>query len=184
MNRNNFDSNEEWHFSWFLEELKGRNFIDRWEKIETSYELTSGVKHTYIKPMKRVDDKILEQTILSPSIYTPDFKIYWNKKAYGIFVQEINVGKNKIKTPFICDSEGISIIETKGNFDRSNMTRLAVNNIKFVYEKYNVYVNLIKVPNIFKKTFTPDRFLMTDKTFKPRSIDYEVRTLSEFIKSI
>ena len=180
----NFDSNEEKYFSWYLEELKGRGYINRWEKIETSYELTDGLSHTYIKKMKKVNDKELIQTILAPSSYTPDFKIYWNKKAYGIFVEEVNVTKNKIKTEFICDSEGISIVETKATFDMGNMTRLVTLNIKFLYYRYNIYVNLIKVPTIFKNTFTPDRYLMTDKTFKPRTIKYAVRSLSKFINEI
>lgn len=179
-----FHSNEEKYFSWYLEELKGRRYIDNWEKIEVSYELTDGLSHTYLKKMKRVEDKEMVQTILSPSSYTPDFKIYWNKKAYGIFVEDINNAKDKIKTPFICDSEGISIVETKGTFDMGNMTRLATLNIKFMYYRYNIYVNLVKVPDIFKKTFTPDRYLMTDKTFKPRAIKYAVRSLSKFINEI
>ena len=61
-------------------------------------------------------------------------------KANNIFVQEINKGNKKITTPFICDEQGVSIVETKGSFDRSNMTRLAINNIKFLYQKYNIYV--------------------------------------------
>jgi hypothetical protein len=94
--------------------------------------------------------------------------------------------EGKIITPFICsDDEMISIVETKGTFDMGNMTRLANNNIKFVYEKYQVYINMIKVPTIFDKTFTPDRYLMTDKTFQSRKIKYKnVRTLREFIESI
>ena len=110
--------------------------------------------------------------------------IEWAPKANNVFVLEINKGTEKITTPFICDDQGISIVETKGEFDRSNMTRLAVNNIKFLYEKYNIYVNLIKVPAIFKKTFTPDRYLLTDKTMKARTIKYEPRTLSKFINKV
>ena len=186
-----FDSNEEKYFSWYLEELKERKYIDNWKKIEIAYELTDGLSHTYIKKMKKIEDVELMQTILSPSSYTPDFKIFWNKKAYGIFVQDINNTKNKIVTPFICDSEGISIVETKGTFDMGNMTRLATLNIKFMYFRYNIYVNLIKVPTIFKKTFTPDRYLMTDKTFRPRAINYGTKkkpigpkSLSKFINEI
>jgi hypothetical protein len=178
-----FDSNEEMYFSRYLNELKGKKYIDSWKTINEPYNLTTGIKHEYVKPMKKVDDKVLEQTILSPSVYTPDFMIVWNSKANNIFVQKINKGNKKITTPFICDDEGISIVETKGQFDRSNMTRLAINNIKFLYEKYNIYVNLIKVPGIFKKTFTPDRYLMTDKTFKPRKLNYKPKTIREYVNN-
>ena len=184
--KNNFDSSEELYFSWYLEQLKASRYINHWERIETSYLLTKGLEHEYIKPMKKVEDKALKQTILAPSSYTPDFKIYWEPKAIGIFVSELYNTKEKINTPFICQNpEMVSIIETKGMFDMGNMTRLANNNIKFVYETYNVYINMIKIPDIFNKTYTPDRFLMTDKTFQPRKLKYKnVRTLREFTESI
>jgi hypothetical protein len=183
---NNFDSKEELYFSWYLEQLKASKYINGWERNETSYNLFGGLVHSYIKPMKKVEDKVLTQTILHPSSYTPDFVIYWEPKAIGIFVSKQGKTEGKILTPFICsDDEMISIVETKGIFDMGNMTRLANNNIKFVYEKYKVYINMIKVPTIFDKTFTPDRFLMTDKTFQPRKLKYKnVRTIREFIESV
>ena len=184
--KNKFDSKEELYFSWWLEQLKAGKYINHWEKNETSFNLFGGLVHSYIKPMKKVDDKILTQTILHPSSYNPDFTIYWEPKAIGIFVSKMHSTKGKITTPFLCsDDELISIIETKADFDRNNMTRLAVNNIKFVYEKYKVYINMVKLPSLFNKTFTPDRYLMTDRTFKPRKLKYKnVRTLREFINTL
>ena len=180
--KNNFDSKEELYFSWFLDQLKASRYINRWERNEVSYSLTKGLTHEYIIPMKRVPDKVKEQAILLPSIYTPDFVIYWEPKAIGIFVQIFGneAGNKKLTTPFLCSvDEMISVVETKADFDKNNMSRLANNNIKFVYEKYKVYVDMVN------KTFTPDRYFMTDKTFKPRKLNYKnVRTLSEFIKSI
>lgn len=180
----NFDSEEEMYFSWYLEELKKTGYIEKWarfEDVEESYELTDGLVHKYIKRMKRVEDKMLDQTILAPSIYTPDFKIWWTHKALRVFVTDINIHwESKITTPFICQDR-VSVIETKGNFDHKNMTRLANNNIKFVYEKFGVYINMVKVPDIFNKTFTPNRYLLTDRTMKARKINYKnVRTLREF----
>ena len=64
------------------------------------------------------------------------------------------------------------------------MTRLAVNNIKDVYEKYDDYITMIKVPIIFKKTFTPERYLLTDKSFKQRKIKYATRSIKEFITQV
>ncbi len=177
-----FDSKEEKYFSWYLEVLRNWNFIESWHKIEESYQLTEDLTIQYIKPMKRVKDKVLTQTLLSGRVYTPDFKIYWTEQAYGIFVQELSCG-DKITTPFV--SQGyISTVEVKGGFDNNNMTRLAVNNIKDVYQKYNDYITMVKVPMIFKKTFTPERYLLTDKSFKPRKIKYVTRTIKEFINQI
>ena len=187
MIKDEFDSKEELYFSWYLNELRNAGYIDKWDKFENvdvAYPLTEGLTHKYIKPMKRVEDKILEQVILNPSSYTPDFKIWWTPKARGIFVTDLNWGITiKINTPFICQ-DGISIIETKGNHDNNNMTRLANNNIKFVYQKFGVFINMIKVPTIFKNTFTPNRYLLTDITLKARTIHYGPRTLSAFKNQI
>ena len=182
---NQFDSNEELHFSWYLDELKSKGYIIEWSKVEKSFELTKGLYLNYKIPMKKVDDKIKQQTILSPSVYTPDFYIIWSVKAFGIFTTDIDMDSdNKLDTPFISRGK-YSTVEVKGTFDNNNMTRLAVNNIKFVYDKFGVYVNLIKVPTIFDKTFTPDRYIMTDKSFKPRTINYKnVRTLRGFVQSL
>jgi len=182
-----FDSKEELYFSWYLNQLRNQGYIDSWDKFENvndPYPLTEGLVWDYVKPMKRVEDKQLEQVILAPSSYTPDFKIWWNPKARGIFVTDLNIGSTeKIATPFI-SQDSISIIETKGNHDNNNMTRLAINNIKFVYQKFGVFINMVKVPTIFKNTFTPDRYLLTDKTLKPRTLHYGPRTLSEFTNKI
>jgi len=182
---NEFDSKEELYFSWYMEVLKSKGYIEQYGKIEDGYNLTEGLKREYLKPMKKASPKLMEQVILNPSRYTPDFKILWNIKALGIFVSEINGGtNNKITTPFICQ-DLYSSIEVKANFDANNMSRLVINNIKFLYEKHKVFVNLIKVPAIFDKTFTPDRYFMTDETFKPRKLNYKnVRNIREFIQSI
>ena len=182
-----FDSKEELHFSWYLEQLKNAKYISHWERCDTSYSLTMGVKHKYIKPMKKVEDKTLEQSILLGSSYNPDFVIHWNEKALGVFLSILNKTEGKITTPFICDDEQlITIVETKADFDMKNMTRIAINNIKFVYEKYNVYINMVKLPKFFEETFTPDRYLMTDKSFQPRKFKkgFNVRTLREFITTL
>lgn len=187
--KNKFDSKEELYFSWYLMELQKNGYIESWarfEEVSDSYNLTEGLIWEYIKPMKRVADKELEQIILSPSAYTPDFKIFWTPKALGIFVSDLNSARSteKIETEFICQ-DLISIIEVKGTFDMGNMTRLAINNIKFVYYKFGVYVNMIKVPAIFNKSFTPNRYLLTDKTLKIRTIKYKnVRTIQQFINKL
>ena len=185
---NTFDSDEEKYFSWYLEELKEAGYIKTWyrfEDVQKPFKLTDGLKRAYIVPMKRVEDKVKEQALLNPSIYTPDFSIIWTEKAIGIFVADLNVKfKGRVMEPFICQDK-LSIIETKGNHDHKNMTRLAINNIKFTYQRYGVYVNMTKIPAIFNTTFTPSKYLKTDKTKRKRKLNYKnVRTLSQFITSV
>ncbi len=182
MDMDNFDSKEELYFSWYLEVLRNWNFVEWWNKNEKSYKLTDDVAISYIKEMKRVPDKVLTQILLPGRVYTPDFLIKWTDQAEGIFTQELKDGK-KIKTPFV-SQEGHSIVETKANFDKNNMTRLATNNIKDTYYKHKVFVSMVKLPLLFKQTFTPERYLLTDQTLKPRKIKYATRTIKDFINSI
>jgi hypothetical protein len=177
-----FDSNEEKYFSWYLEVLRNWNFIESWSKNEKPWQLTEDLVITYVKPMKRVEDKIMKQTLFSGRVYTPDFIVKWTEQALEVFVQELNCG-DKITAPFVCQDLK-SIIEVKGGFDNNNMTRLAVNNIKDVYDKYDDYITMVKVPMIFKKTFTPERYLLTDKSFKSRKIKYATRSIKEFITHV
>jgi len=63
------------------------------------------------------------------------------------------------------------------------MTRLAKINIKWVWDKYGVFVNIIIPEKHFDKTFTPKRFLTTDKSGKPRKIKYKnIKSLKQFIE--
>lgn len=186
MDMDNFDSKEELYFSWYLEVLRNWNFIRSWDKIETPYQLTEDLTIEYLKPMKRVKDKILSQKLLSGRVYTPDFKIRWTEQAIGVFTQDLKNGvlyKNKFTAPFISQG-GISIVEVKGVFDNNNMTRLATNNIKDVYEKYGDYITIAKIPMLFKQTFTPERYMLTDVSLKQRKINYATRTIKDFINSI
>lgn len=185
MDKNIFDSKEELHFSWYLDELKQAGYINTWERNGISYQLTSGLERDYIKPMKRVADKHLKQVIFTESRYTPDFNIRWTDKAKGIFVMDLQSDSvEKITTPFISNYGGTTV-ETKASFDMNNMSRLARNNIKVVWDKHEVYIELIKIPNIFNTTFTPNRYFATDRTMKPRKLNYKnVRTLREFIISL
>lgn len=182
MDMDNFDSKEELYFSWYLEVLRNWNFIRWWEKNTLSYQLTKDVVRTYIRPMKRVEDKIISKTLFSGRVYTPDFKVIWTDQAHGIFVQDINCGE-KLTAPFISQG-GISTIEVKGGFDNNNMTRLAINNIKDVYEKYEDYITMVKIPMLFKQTFCPERYMLTDISLKPRKIHYATKTIKEFITKV
>lgn len=186
-----FDSKEELYFSWYLEELYKHNIILGATNVTPSFELTEGLVREYTKPMKRVADKELTQAILNPRVYTPDFRVEWNlnnqlvfnfigaylnrDKKYFASIQAIPIFRGKSVSTFI---------ETKGAFDQNNMTRLFKTNQSWIFDKYGEMVSLVKIPDLFKKTFTPKKYLLTDKTKKPRVIKFKVKTLAEFIKQI
>lgn len=191
------ESYQELYFLFFVEELMQRGYIDKIERAE-SIILTHGLKHTYTKQNKSGSSgKVVEQTLLQPSLYTPEFIITWNKDKYSDFVWILGVDSNKYEKPFVgqqLDRDNLnnqatwmaltSLIEVKADFDMGNMTRLFKNNQKFVYDKHKLFINLIKVPSFFEKTFTPAKFLLTTKTGKSRKINYMTTGIDEYLSRI
>lgn len=178
----NFDSKEELYFSYWLEELEEAGYIGSWGQAKT-YPLGEKIINKYEEQLK-TKSKEKEQVILNGCEYTPDFEIDWNISALDIFYNAIELQYNrKINTSlFISDITGDSIVEIKPSYDQNNMTRLNAINRKWMFQKHNIFVNLVKVPDIFKDTFTPQKFLMTDSGKQQRIIHFQTKTLDEYIK--
>lgn len=169
------ESHEELWFSWYLEALKKAGYIRNYTHQVKSIILNKEMEITYIKPMKRVPDKVLKKTIIPIKVYTPDFKVEWSKEKFGGSIL------SKWFHPNTYRDKLISIIEVKGNWDQNNMTRLFKQNQAIVWDKHGVFVQLLKLPDLFKYTFTPDRYLLTNKTMKPRIIKFKTKKLDEFL---
>lgn len=178
----NFDSNEEKYMDWYLETLLNNGYIDTYKFHYKSYSLSNKVTYSWTKPMKRVQDKQMETTVLHPHSYTPDVHIWWNETAKNLFFQNIEENEENEKlTSLFFAINNVSIWEIKGDFDFKNMTRLATLNIKWVMKEYNEYIQIVTPNKVFNATFTPERYLLTDKSFIPRKLKYKnVRTIREF----
>ena len=174
-----FDSSEEKYFDWYLQTLLNNGFIKSYDFNTLSWDLSSKKTYEWEKKMKLVPNKIMETTILHPHIYTPDVVVEWNQNAKNLFYQ--NLEDNEKITTYFYAQDDVSRWEIKGDFDYQNMTRLARVNIKWVMEKYGIYVQIVSPNKTFNKTFTPERYLLTDKSFKPRKLKYKnVKTIREF----
>jgi hypothetical protein len=189
-----YDSNDEMYFHWYLMTLKEHNFILEYELQPKPFILSEPVVSQYVKPMKRVENKTLEYTILNGHIYTPDAQIIWNprvaknvlyKDAYTFPFLDINPDEIKERCdtlPFIATC-GVSYVEIKPAHDFQNMTRLVKLNQKWVFDKYKDFVNIITPQKLFNETFTPSRYFYTDKSPKERKINYKnIKTIDEFIR--
>ena len=97
----------------------------------------------------------------------------------GVFRQNYVFGIESMK-----DGEHYTFFEVKGSFDYMNMTRIFTLNQKWLYDKWKLYVQLAVVPGIFKTTFTPSRYLLTDKATTNRKISFDIRMLSDYINQI
>lgn len=180
------DSLEELAFCQWCHELQETGFIEKVERGK-SYQLTDGYSKVWKETIHlKTKDKIVDkkQVILKPSIYTPDFLIYWNKKGLDKFCSniflDIKCDKIFINDIMLTDNH-FTTVEVKPIYDQNNMERLCINNQKFLFDKYFIYVNIIKPTDLFEKTFTPKEYLLTTKTKQKRKLNFEVRSLNEYL---
>ena len=185
IDQDDLHSKEELYFSWWLKELYDENIILKCSSDVFSIELNKAFTREYIKPMKRVEDKILLQEILPAKVYTPDFEIEWNLKHPYIkkFIGDWCNFNIKYK-PIILSKKGKSVVETKGTWDQNNMTRLFKQNQSWIWDKHSIFINLVKLPNLFYNSFTPNRYLYTDKSttrLRKQNNPDKIKTLKEFL---
>lgn len=174
-----FDSKEELYFSWYLDELKKAGYIQIYESQPESYVLSPPIYFEYNKRLK-TKTKTIVKKLAQEHIYSPDFSIWWSQRARGIFFYNIEYRSDLKAIPFVANNQE-SVVEIKPIFDQNNMTRLFTINQKWVYQKYSTYIQKIIPVKLFERTFTPQKYLLTDKTNKQRKLKYQPRTLNDFI---
>lgn len=156
---------------------------------------------TVYSPKKNIPKKIVEKkTLLEPIQYTPDRVIIWDIKARGVF---FNTKEEFPETYFVGheyvtgSGKFFSLVEVKappgyGNKHGSDQSFRVKQ--KWVWEKYNLYVNKVynypnkrvkvTTPYLWLSTFTPDRYFYTDKKMEPRTISrWKPVRLQEFLKT-
>lgn len=183
-----YRSDEEVFFHWYLEDLIEAGFIDKWNYEEETYELFDQVKIPWMEQMKTMV-KQREFEALKPSKYTPDFNFYWNEKAKGVFVG----GMPTIVKPFFAGSEFLnftdqpkSVIDVKGSSKSKGKKNSSAITFplkqKFMWMVHNIFVHKVVPQEIFEKTFTPHRYLYTNKSGAKRKIKWKVRSVYEYEK--
>ncbi len=186
----------------YLKELKEYNIILDYKCQPRTYRLAEDLNEIIVKSGKNQENNVVLNKLVSKRDYTPDFEITWNKDSKYLhkFIRPFyNYMERSNKYPFIlsdfflkdvndiatikdlANRDLISIIETKSSYDFNNMTRLFELNQSQMYEHHKLYVNLIKVPDIFKKTFTPYRYTLTDTENNFRSLKYDPVPLVKYI---
>jgi len=167
----NYDSNEELYFSWWLDELLKAEIVLKYNRalpIQLSDPVKRWEHKKYLTKVRKEEKlKSVQKTILQAHIYTPDFIVLFKP----LFAEKFGLE---------CDDIGLSYIEVKGKHIPEGQARSFTINKKWVYKETGELINLVKVPDIFEKTFTPKKYLLTDKTKKARRINFKVKTLEEF----
>lgn len=88
------------------------------------------------------------------------------------------------KPKYSIGADLVSYVEIKPNFDLNISSHIVKVKINWLFQATGVYVNLVKVPQIFKDTFVPDRYFLTDEAKKTRQIKYETKRNRQTNKNI
>lgn len=180
-----YDSLEERYFFEWCFELKDRGYIKDIKRAD-AFHLSDKVHNNYSKQLK-TKSKPMTQTLLEGHVYTPECVITWSKKGVDLFVWDINshLKRDKLFTGYSNHGEDLkSVVEIKPLFDYQNMQRLATLNIKWVYQKYAILVDVIKCPILFEKTFTPKAYLKTPTGKTRKKPKWRVILVEEYLKTV
>ncbi len=177
-----YDSLEEMAFLQWASELQKSGYIRSIQRAE-SYLLSDGVQNNYAQQLV-TKSRPMQQTLLHGHSYTPEFIIVWDKRALDKIVWDISKSTKFEKLFVGVSSNGsyITYIEIKPLWDQNNMERLFKINQKWMWDKHGIFVNLVKCPELFAKSFTPQEYLTT-KSGKTRRINWKVRSMYTFLKS-
>lgn len=176
--------------------------LEDWFLIWMKYLVDHGYVHKYVHkhgvPSFVLFDqfKIGDDTLLKKGTYKPDGVIYWNSKAEEVFYTELKKNTDlKTSCYFLADKYEndypgfVSYIEIKAppGYGKGNMSDAAfAQQQKWLWQKYRTYVNKIflwptkKVlnerPYLWPSTFTPLRYMFSDKTLVPRTIPNKAKS--------
>lgn len=161
----NYKNNEELFFSYYLDELKEKGFIERYEYEPETFELSPEVTFNYVKTTQlktKVKTENKTKALLHKHSYTPDFKIIPSNAgfecrmfdylldSFPIFICSENAKNGMFDIAFPC------YIDIKGAFGGKLSTSITFPlNQKWMYQKYDIYVQKIKPFDLFKQTFMP-----------------------------
>lgn len=196
INLEEFDSNEEIYFYWYLQDLARLGYIDSFSYESENFALGEDVDeevHVELKTKTKVEFKPL----MKARSYTPDFKIQWRLKAVNVFCRMIGDPKANRNAYFLCDENLVSLIEIKPHFDQHGKTVMSRLKIDWVFFQHRKYVQVV-IPTasvdirgkitpksaLFPSTFTPLRYFKTDGGGRDRNIKWPTKTIEEFTSTL
>lgn len=141
-----------------------------------------------------------------PHVYTPDFEVTWNvdmaRRTVGVTDGDLRgTSVSWIGSVFFMASSGKkgtneyilahpdqgsfkTLFEVKPSFNKNKRSLSSV--YKSVWNTHGEYVHecniSTKAGSFFDRTWTPTRYLLTDKTAKPRKLHYRARTVHPFFE--
>jgi hypothetical protein len=181
-----YDSSEELYFSWYLEELRENRVITDWHYHPKPFILSDRIVHVYDKILK-TKTVSKDSVIINDHQYQADFLIHWNPEWIGKIFLNLNQKCNVKDAIFVAQGKtNFSVIDVKGTFIGPHNTSAITFplNMKWVYQKYHIYVQKIIPVQLFAETFIPKAYQFTDNTGKPRKIKFKKVLIKEYLESI
>ena len=198
---NEYASDEERYFSWWLNELKEAGLITLLKYQPKPFRLSNAVELSYLEVLKT---KTKERTVklLDGHKYQADFLIHWSKKLYRIMFTDYSqlMDRSYKKYPFIANYSVVkdiyySVIDVKGTYNQNEAWRRFSVDQKWVFQMHHIYVQkVITHPSYNKKTkkitpanalfpatFIPRQFELTDTSKQKRLIHYDHIFIEEFL---
>jgi len=191
---NKTDSIDEVYFEWWLQELKDNGFIKSYHRAK-SLTISDNIEALYFVKNKK-GSSITKKNVLQPIVYTPDYVIIWNEKANGIFfldlhgASSIDKEKDKPQSYFKIWAQKfndvfVSIIDVKPSvnqkFVKFTSSHTFVVKQALLYKTLCIFVDKIKVISLMKSTFTPDRYLRSDKNATVRKLKFTPKSLQNYL---
>lgn len=176
----------EYALEWWAEELMKRGYIDNIKHHPQTFLITPKQEFEYseVKVSKKgVGTKSGTGFLMHEWTYTPDYGIWWNKRAHGLIQYPVNNGFN-LKETVLYSNEGVSFIECKPDYKFRAENKLFSHKQKVMYAIHGIYVNMASIPKFFSKSFVPEPFLWTPKK-KELKAEYKrkmPRLIDEFLE--
>jgi hypothetical protein len=195
---------QEWWFNQWLEDAKKVGIVEYYTNSLDPITLFDGVGYTYEVPKtlykgtkrEKVVQDIKRHKVLPATTYTPDFFIVWNPDYLNKVFKEAH---SPDKVPYFIaqtlSDKWFSYVDVKAppTYGRTNASDASfATKRNWLYEKKGIFTNRVyNFPNVKRKdlsiylfchTFTPNRYLLTDKQTKARVISkWTPKTITEYI---
>lgn len=198
----NFDSNEEMYFKWFLDELLTYECIRGYKYHPKPFILSQSL-YFDVQNQKRPESKPRQISIMQGHQYQADFVIYWTNKLKNIIWAPLagSFYENPKSFPFLANfnkenSVYYTVVDVKGSFSgpHNNSAISFPLNQKWVWSKYSILVQKVVthprvtkkgdiVPSnaLFSKFFVPEKFIYTNKSGEKRKIVYPIRKIDQYL---
>lgn len=173
---------EEYYFMHWCYDLMREGYIDMIKYKEETVPLVDPVTMGWME-VKKTKNVWHPKTIFEKATYTPDFVIRFTDKAEDLlFAGFVTYYKANPYTQFQYFYQS-AWVDVKGGYEAFGHSQKAVFELirKLVMDKYNIYIHRIEVPKIFEKTFIPERYRLTDKQTKERTLKKSYDSLEQFI---